>query len=192
MTKGRVVERERTIVKGQGGCWGGGDASFPSTTALFIDSTFLCEIKKVKASRDDKGKGDASKKLQRVQKDGCGQQVSTSAGRNVSRDQFPIECVQALPAVCVGVSACVQRGLRTRFDNAQSFHATSIEHAGVVKLGHQTEQCVETADFFRIFPGAPITQYGKSVLHNMGKVGRRFHACTTGAVPIANHIAVGK
>jgi hypothetical protein len=53
MTKERVVERERTVVEGQGGCWGGGDAPFPSTTALFIDSTPLCEIKKVTASQDD-------------------------------------------------------------------------------------------------------------------------------------------
>jgi hypothetical protein len=26
MTKERVVERERTVVEGQGSCWGGGDA----------------------------------------------------------------------------------------------------------------------------------------------------------------------
>jgi hypothetical protein len=51
--KERVVERERTVVKGQGGCWGGGDAPLPSTTALFIDITPLCEIKKVTASQDD-------------------------------------------------------------------------------------------------------------------------------------------
>jgi hypothetical protein len=43
MTKERVVERERTVVKGQGGCWGGGDA-------FFIDSNVLCQIKKVTAS----------------------------------------------------------------------------------------------------------------------------------------------
>jgi hypothetical protein len=53
MTKERVVERVRTVVKGKGGCCGGGDAPFPSTTALFIDRTPLCEIKKVTASQDD-------------------------------------------------------------------------------------------------------------------------------------------
>src|SRR6266702_8224712 len=50
MTKERVVERERTVVEGQASCWGGGDAPFPSTTALFIDRTPLCEIKKVTTS----------------------------------------------------------------------------------------------------------------------------------------------
>src|SRR5271163_4448267 len=104
-------------------------------------------------------------KLQRVQKDGCGQQISTSAGRNVSCDQFPFECTQTLPAVCVDVSACVQRTLRTCFDDTQSLDTTSIEHAGVVKLSHQTQQCFETADFFRIFASTPIAQHGKSAIH---------------------------
>jgi hypothetical protein len=39
--KGRVVERVRTVVKGQGGCWGGGD-TLPLTTALSIDSNRFC------------------------------------------------------------------------------------------------------------------------------------------------------
>jgi hypothetical protein len=42
-TKERVVERVRTVIEGQGGCRGGGDA-FSST------ATVLCEIKKVTAS----------------------------------------------------------------------------------------------------------------------------------------------
>jgi hypothetical protein len=53
MTEEKMVERERTVVEGQGSCWGGAGAPFPSITALFIDSTPLCEIKKVTTSQDD-------------------------------------------------------------------------------------------------------------------------------------------
>jgi hypothetical protein len=42
MTKERVVERVRTVVKGQDSCWAAG-TPFPST------ATVLCEIKKVTA-----------------------------------------------------------------------------------------------------------------------------------------------
>jgi hypothetical protein len=38
MTKERVVQRERIVVKGQGRCRGGGGNAFPSTTALSIDT----------------------------------------------------------------------------------------------------------------------------------------------------------
>jgi hypothetical protein len=41
MTKGRVVERERTVVRGQGGCWGGGTPIL-STTVLTSDSSRVC------------------------------------------------------------------------------------------------------------------------------------------------------
>jgi hypothetical protein len=64
MTKGRVVERGRAVVEGQGGCWCGGDAPFPSTIALFIDSTPLCEIKKVTAAQDDDFVGALTKRIQ--------------------------------------------------------------------------------------------------------------------------------
>jgi hypothetical protein len=97
-----------------------------------------------------------------------------------------------LPAVCGRVSACVQRGLRTCFENAQSLNTTSIEHTGIIKLGHQTKQCVETADFFRIFPSPPIAQHGKSAIDDMGKVRRCLSACATGAVPMTNDISVGE
>ena len=41
MTKERVVERERTAVKGQGSCWHGWEA-FPSTTARSFGNTRSC------------------------------------------------------------------------------------------------------------------------------------------------------
>jgi hypothetical protein len=41
MTKGRVVERERTAVKGQGGCWGGGDAFSMENRSLYRQHVFV-------------------------------------------------------------------------------------------------------------------------------------------------------
>jgi len=45
MTKERVVERERTVAKGQGGCWGGGDA-FSLDPRLSFDTTVFVRNQK--------------------------------------------------------------------------------------------------------------------------------------------------
>jgi hypothetical protein len=55
MTKERVVERERIVVKEQGRCRGGrGERLFHRQPPSPSTPTVLCEIKKVTASRDDK------------------------------------------------------------------------------------------------------------------------------------------
>jgi hypothetical protein len=45
MTKERVVERERTVAKGQGGCWGGGDAFSLDHRLSFDNNRFCAESK---------------------------------------------------------------------------------------------------------------------------------------------------
>jgi hypothetical protein len=49
MTKERVVERERTVAKGQGGCWGGGDEFSLDHRLSFDNNRFYAESKKSQA-----------------------------------------------------------------------------------------------------------------------------------------------
>ena len=63
-----------------------------------------------------------------------------------------------------------QHRTRTRFDDVQGPNATAIEHARVIKLSHQAQQCVETADFFCGLLCSPVAQHRKRELYNLGKV----------------------
>src|SRR5580692_9275044 len=84
--------------------------------------------------------------LERVQKDGRGQQVGTSSRRNMSGDQLTIELTQPLTTARVGVSSCCQYGFCSGLDHGQGLFAASIEHTGVVKSGHHGEKRVQLTD----------------------------------------------
>jgi hypothetical protein len=51
--KERVVERERTVVQGEGSCWDGRDAFSIDNRLFQRQRPFLCESKKVNGSQDD-------------------------------------------------------------------------------------------------------------------------------------------
>ncbi|MDT7814951.1 MAG: hypothetical protein QOJ42_4867 [Acidobacteriaceae bacterium] len=59
MTKERVVEREKAVVRGQGDCWGGEDVLFLDNRPLPWQLPFLCEAKKSQVLTRLKGEGAA-------------------------------------------------------------------------------------------------------------------------------------
>jgi hypothetical protein len=61
MTKGRVVEREQTVAKGQRGCCGAGDAFSTDNPPIHRQQLFLYELRKVTASWDNKGESGNSR-----------------------------------------------------------------------------------------------------------------------------------
>jgi hypothetical protein len=66
MTKERVVEREKAVVRGQGDCWGGEDVLFLDNRPLPWQLPFLCESKKVAGSHAVEAGGGGVRGTQKV------------------------------------------------------------------------------------------------------------------------------
>jgi hypothetical protein len=82
-----------------------------------------------------------------IQKDRRSQQVGASTGRNMFRNELAVERVQPVSPWSRGASTGSENGSRARLHKIQGLDTATIENARVVKLAHNAEQRVQTADF---------------------------------------------
>ena len=89
-------------------------------------------------------------------------------------NQFPIELRSFFRPLGRSVATGHQNSLRARLHCIQRLQAASIQNAGVIESGHDTEQRVQSADFFRTSFRASITQSRQAQFDHMRKIIRGF------------------
>src|SRR5580692_4616397 len=128
--------------------------------------------------------------LERIQKDGCSQQVGTPARRDMPGDQLTIEVIQPSASARMAVTSRRQNGCCSGLDHGQGLCAASIKYAGVVKSSHHREKRVQPADLLGTSRHSPLAQYRKAVLDHMREAARSFSSRACGAVARSRDVPV--
>jgi hypothetical protein len=125
-----------------------------------------------------------------IQKDRCGQQIGASTGRNTFCKERAVESLQLLSPLRRTASTRHKNGSRTRLHYTQGLSTASIKNARVVKLGHNTEQRVQTADLLWMSCSSLLAQCGKRESRNVRKIVAGFFSCAERSVAASCNVPV--
>ena len=116
---------------------------------------------------------------------GC-EQVRSTTGRGIQRDELLVQLMQAATSGEAGATSGIEHCLGAELHGVQTLFSSAVQHAGVGQIRHDRQQRIEPGVLFAMTGGAAAQQLWQSTLSHRRKTQLRFFTGAASAVALGD------